>query len=67
MGLIAAGNTNIGMKRKTNQDSIYLGLERNLFVVADGMGGHNGGDIASKMAVENIPAYLYQHWDEEPV
>lgn len=67
MGLIAAGKTDIGMKRKTNQDSIYLGLERNLFVVADGMGGHNGGDIASKMAVENIPAYMYQHWDEEPV
>lgn len=67
MGLIVAGKTDIGMKRKTNQDAIYLGQERNLFVVADGMGGHNGGDIASKMAVEHIPEYIYQHWDEDPV
>lgn len=67
MGLIAAGKTDIGMKRKTNQDAIYLGHERNLFVVADGMGGHNGGDIASKMAVDHIPSFVYEHWEEDPI
>lgn len=67
MGLIAAGKTDIGMKRKTNQDAIYLGHERHLYVVADGMGGHNGGDIASKMAVEHVPQYMYAHWDDDPV
>jgi serine/threonine protein phosphatase PrpC len=41
------------MKRKTNQDSICLYHQRKtLHAVADGMGGHNGGDIASQMSVK---------------
>ncbi|MBC7428859.1 MAG: Stp1/IreP family PP2C-type Ser/Thr phosphatase [Bacteriovorax sp.] len=66
MGLIAAGNTDIGRKRKTNQDSYYLSLEKKLFVVADGMGGHNGGDIASQMAVKALPQYVIENSDMEP-
>jgi len=66
MGLIAAGTTNIGMKRKTNQDAIYLNSEKHLFVVADGMGGHNGGDIASQMAVSLVPEYILSHAGDEP-
>jgi len=58
MAILAAGLTNIGQKRKSNQDSIYLNCEQHLFVVADGMGGHQGGDIASQMAVKAIPEYL---------
>ena len=51
--------TNIGKKRKTNQDFVYtseqqVGMLPNLFLVADGMGGHNAGDYASKMTVETI-------------
>jgi protein phosphatase len=66
MGLIAAGLTDIGMKRKTNQDAIYVNTDKHLFVVADGMGGHNGGDIASQMAVEVLPKFILQNYDKDP-
>ena len=51
--------TDIGQKRKINQDYVYvseepLGNLPNLFVVADGMGGHNAGDYASSHAVETL-------------
>ena len=66
MGLIAAGATDIGRKRKSNQDSYFLSLENKLFVVADGMGGHNGGDIASQMAVKTLPEFLVKNTSMEP-
>lgn len=51
--------TNIGKMRKLNQDYVYsteqpIGNLPNLFLVADGMGGHNAGDYASKLAVSTI-------------
>lgn len=67
MGLLAFGATDTGQKRKNNQDAIYLDIKRNLFVVADGMGGHKGGDIASKIAVEAIGRYVMDNYDEAPL
>ena len=51
--------TNIGRKRKMNQDYVYsseepVGHLPNLFLVADGMGGHNAGEYASRVTVETI-------------
>ena len=58
MGILCAGATDIGRKRKTNQDSICLDHPHLFYAVADGMGGHNGGDIASQLSVKVMPEYV---------
>ena len=55
----ACAVTDVGRRRKLNQDYVYTSSEAvgnldNLFIVADGMGGHNAGDYASRMAVETM-------------
>lgn len=67
MSLYSAGICDIGQKRKTNQDAIYLNPKKKLYIVADGMGGHQGGDIASAMAVKYIPKYLFSQNLNDPV
>lgn len=54
----AAGITDIGMKRKGNEDALFLDESRNLYVVADGMGGHQAGEVASALVVETIRDYM---------
>jgi serine/threonine protein phosphatase PrpC len=53
--------TDIGMKRKQNQDSGLVRADLGLFMVADGMGGHQGGETASKLCVEKVAEYLEAH------
>lgn len=64
--------TDIGKKRKLNQDYVYvsetpIGNLPNLFIVADGMGGHNAGDYASKCTVETIIKEVRGCFEKNPV
>lgn len=54
MRLISCGITDIGRKRQRNEDSYLLNDQFKLYVVADGMGGHVGGEFASKIAVTTV-------------
>jgi serine/threonine protein phosphatase PrpC len=46
--------TDKGLRRESNQDSCLINKDLGLFIVADGMGGHSGGEVASSMAVETV-------------
>ena len=64
--------TDIGKRRKLNQDYVYtsempVGHLANLFLVADGMGGHNAGDYASRYTIETIVDEISKSNDESPV
>lgn len=62
----SVGKTDIGLVRKVNEDSFLCkkleGIEDSyLDIVADGMGGHNAGEVASSMAVQEISAYIREN------
>jgi protein phosphatase len=58
MRAIAAGLTDIGRERNHNEDRYILLPEFNVYVVADGMGGHQSGEVASRMAASTIASYF---------
>jgi serine/threonine protein phosphatase PrpC len=60
-----AAKTDVGMKRTHNEDYFSLIEDEQLFIVADGMGGHASGEVASKMAAETISEFYQRTKDEE--
>ncbi len=58
MRIVTSGMSDVGCVRASNEDSFGLFHNLDLFVVADGMGGHAAGEVASKMAVDQIESYF---------
>ena len=54
----SAGKTDVGKKREGNEDSFLVDDQHRLYAVADGMGGHLAGEVASKLVVETIRSSL---------
>ena len=61
----AFAKTDIGKAREMNQDFIYVSRDINgmrLCILADGMGGYNGGEIASKLATDSAKSYIEENF-----
>lgn len=65
----AFGKSDVGKAREINEDSYYLATEEDtlkLYLLADGMGGYKGGEVASSLAIRSVKQYLESNFDEIP-
>ncbi|MBW1814997.1 MAG: serine/threonine-protein phosphatase [Deltaproteobacteria bacterium] len=61
----SSGITDVGIKRANNEDALFLDDKMKLYLVADGMGGHQAGEIASHLVVETIIDYMNNYCDRK--
>jgi protein phosphatase len=65
MKLHSFGITDVGLKRTHNEDNFFRSDELGLYLVADGMGGHAAGEVASSAAIESIVSFAERHSKDE--
>ncbi len=63
---VAAGQSDPGLVRERNEDRWFADVDRGLFIVADGMGGHAAGALAAEIVVQSLPPLLEERLGDSP-
>jgi protein phosphatase len=63
--VVAGGRSDGGPVRPNNEDCLAINEALRLYIVADGMGGHQAGEVASRLAVDSVTSFLFRSRDEE--
>lgn len=63
----SAGITDVGRKRQNNEDALFLDDGLKFYMISDGMGGHQAGEVASHMVAETLADYVSRFKAEKPV